>query len=1106
MKSRFKKNFRRQKLGYLTISLLAFLTLGNSVSVAEENIENPELSSYYPIKVIPDVPALNIKTATIEDGNYTAPHIPAIRTSNDGRVGLYIKREAGNTRLFTTIRPEAVTAPFDLLEPGIPNGFLSDIFPQDLGVGHHTTICDGSSVFPESPHKNPYVNPMQCGENDCYYLSLIGAKSVTDPDTNVKGTKLVQTKFEVKIKSPKTTQAELLEINQIGGDIESSFMPGVDTYLEPMFTADGRVLVFRMRSQSSTTDFHWQTDDGTTKSGSYDMVYGVIPEDAEACDITKMEGPYPISHAPFHAKVKDKYGFAQQQFRDPEGNLLDDGEPLKGTYPWIDREGRNLFFTAIRSRLYYNTGIKDINWRARYDSRCIEECQDNANLEDGFHTQGVMAMGAWTNGKMVLLDGAFANSDYGLASTTDVHREINLYTDENNEKIWERVGSARDTRSTELPEFGAKNTTFIDSIENLFNAYPNLLPDTPRDVVWRFSTGRATADVAFDDFLNKHSVIVANMNASMTHDVADEGDVPRSYTRNHLNMRHNDGFEDFYNHGGRGFTKNPRIQNAATGTGNFIPKYGKTYGNVRIEPIAKGGIIGKGLWLDGQSGVSFNIGKTLEQAFVSLFVDPRQLESDERARLLTFADNSTLELSHAILRYQVGGSSEQGHVFELDLSEFSFTDKIWRHLALQFHKQDAGAVKLDVFINGFLLAQWETPLHQAFVSGELKLGAVDTTSVNGFRGWLDEFKVLAYQPDFESVCNHGHGSLVGIPAASQNAKWSAVASKYDSTHHQAVSASVDQTKYATYAQYACVHNYQEERGFAKEKAVNPDLFKALTKTTLRQPVLFPEGPLKWDYPRPDSSNNGFCLECHDSSHAFAPLSLSVLTLDTDTVSQHDLRRQPMQPPRLMAGKASALLTACEYNKSVLVSDNEQKKVTLVDECLLTEPQSKLESDTLYRIIHLATNAPIRVKNWDTVENNRQQGYPVTLEQGGLAACDGAECDFLLREHEGFHSINPSDGITTTPLGVLGLKAKKDNGENLANIILRRRVGPLLAHCSPGECEFTIRPLGGKKFRIEIAEGYAIGNLGTADNRLQTLNVEDCGANKCDFSFEPVNLN
>ena len=1078
-----------------------------------------------PAVVFPDVPALNINTVAIQNGDFTAPHIPPVRTSNDGRVGMYIKRLYGATRRFTLLRPETIDKPFDQMLPGIPTGLLSDFYDQDIGYGHHATLCDGSSDFVNLSEQNTSVkgieNPRQCGSNDCYDLSVIGNIATTenitlmDGSTALKaGMRITRNEFVVDVAAPKTPSANIVNITHVR-ETRSDFMPRVDAYLEPMFTGDGRVLVFRMKSRftpqlnASQGEFQWVADDGSVNTGTYDMVYAVIPQSEDPCDVTQLQGPFPVSHAPYHNLVNQTYGFAQHPFRDTEGNKVADGVELKGTYPWIDRGGRNLFFTALYSPLYYNTGRIDPVvgggiYAARYDARCIDTCDEMVN-QDTFHTQGVVVMGAWTKGKMVMLDGAFSNSDYGLAVHPSAQRDLALYSDAEGNKVWERVGSIRDTQAENLPLQGAKNTSFIDSLEHLFNGHKNFLPITPRDVVWRFSTGRGTADVAFDDYINEHSIIVTNMNASLTHDVGIEGEIPISYTRNNTNMRHNDGFEHFYTHGGKGFTLSPRIQNAATSLVSSVPDYGRAHGNIRIEPIAKGGINGKGLWLDGSSGVSFFINEGLSQsrpgseAFVSIFVDLRSRDSEPK-QLLNFPDGSVLTLSKNHLRYLIGSN---GAEFETVLPNLpddaihntdinSTGNEGWVHVALQFN---ANRSAVDVFFNGYLLTKWLTPIHTPLMEGELVLGTLTENNM-GMRGWLDEFKVFTYRPDLESVCNHAHGTLMGFEKEQSSPKWFEVASSYPQVSHDIVSQELTQSQHTNHKFYACIHNYSNvggtANGFTLERLANPLLMP------LRQAIQFPEGPLYWDQPRPDSLNNGFCLECHSVNTNFSPLSLQALVPISNLVVQHDVRRQPMQPPRTVMGHAAASLEACQYNFSLL-----DEPITLSDACFLNLSAPVVASNITYRIIHVASGNPIRVETWDQGNGHDQQGYPVTLESAGVNACDGAECDFKVEDRsDGFQSINPTNGIITRPLGVLGMNhlLSQDQGD-VSGMILRRSAR-YIENCPLGDCDFKMISVGANRFRIEPEPGYALTTY-DYDTRIQITNTESCEFQKCDFQFLPL---
>ncbi len=1109
----------KARSGFLALS---FLLVMAGIVHSEEALDVGELKTLMaenPAVVFPDVPALNVNTVAIQNGDFTAPHIPPVRTSNDGRVGMYIKRLYGATRRFTLLRPEALDKPFDQLPSGIPAGLISDFYDQDIGYGHHATLCDGSSDFADLSEQNASVNgimnPRQCGSNDCYNLSVIGniatTENVTLTDGNIvlkAGTRITRNEFVVEVAAPKTQSANIVNITHVR-ETRSEFMPRVDAYLEPMFTADGRVLVFRMKSRFTTQlnasqgGFQWIADDGSVNTGTYDMVYAVIPKSADACDVTQLQGPFPVSHAPYHNLVNQTYGFAQHPFRDTEGNNIEDGAELKGTYPWIDRGGRNLFFTALYSPLYYNTGRIDPVvgggiYAARYDARCIDNCDEMVS-QDTFHTQGAIVMGGWTKGKMVMLDGAFSNSDYGLAVHPSAQRDLALYSDAEGDKVWERVGSIRDTQAENLPLQGAKNTSFMDSLENLFNGHENFLPATPRDVVWRLSTGRGTADVAFDDYINEHSIIVTNMNASLTHDVGIEGEIPTSYTRNNINMRHNDGFEHFYTHGGKGFTLAPRIQNAATSLGSSVPDYGRTHGNIRIEPISKGGITGKGLWLDGSSGVSFYINEGLSQsrpgseAFVSVFVDLRSRDSEPK-RLLSFPDGSVLTISKNYLRYLIASNGVEFEAVLPDLShDTNNTDSDgWMHVALQFNA-DRSAV--DVFLNGYLLAQWLTPTHTPLMQGELVLGALIEDSM-GVRGWLDEFKVFSYRPDLESVCNHAHGTLMGFEKEEGSPKWFEVASRYPQVSHDIVSQALTQRQYTNHKLYACVHNYGNVIGTANalalERLANPLLMP------LRQIIQFPEGPLYWDEPRPDSLHNSFCLECHFASTNFSPLSLQALVPVSNLVLQHDVRRQPMQPPRAVMGHVAASLGACQYNFSLL-----GEPVTLSDSCFLNRQAPNVVSDITYRIIHVASGNPIRVETWDQGNGHDQQGYPVTLEPDGVDGCDGAECDFKVEDrNDGFQSINPTNDIITRPLGVLGMNFLLSQGqENVSGMILRRSAR-YIQNCPLGDCDFKIVSVGANRFRIEPEPGYSLTAY-EYDTRIQITNTEACQWQKCDFEFVPL---
>ncbi len=63
-----------------------------------------------------------------------------------------------------------------------------------------------------------------------------------------------------------------------------------------------------------------------------------------------------------------------------------------------------------------------------------------------------------------------------------------------------------------------------------------------------------------------------------------------------------------------------------------------------------------------------------------------------------------------------------------------------------------------------------------------------------------------------------------------------------------------------------------------------------------------EGPIIWNQPMPDFSNNRFCLGCHTQDAASAQLTIEALVSSPDNVDMvDDHRRLPMTYPKYMHG-------------------------------------------------------------------------------------------------------------------------------------------------------------------------------------------------------------
>jgi hypothetical protein len=231
----------------------------------------------------------------------------------------------------------------------------------------------------------------------------------------------------------------------------------------------------------------------------------------------------------------------------------------------------------------------------------------------------------------------------------------------------------------------------------------------------------------------------------------------------------------------------------------------------------------------------------------------------------------------------------------LNLPETFIAEKAWTHFALVL--EQATAQKIQLYINGFPFDTWDNigaALFQ-FTPGELKVGASDHGA--NFQGWIDEFKVFSAIPDYEVVCNHAHGSLVGLEN-SYRGEMQAWADSYSADNHQLITNRLRMNGKPEYAQYACYKDYTED--FAANLQSQPE-----GTASLRDAITFPEGPIYHDAPRPDSSRNQFCISCHTDNSQIEPLKTAALGYKSGLLARDDFRRQPMQPLRMISANIPA---------------------------------------------------------------------------------------------------------------------------------------------------------------------------------------------------------
>ncbi len=834
----------------------------------------------------PEPPSILRDVALIDDAaRFTRPYLPGHRTTMDGRVAIRVQGgPPGPERLATSLSfflfvPERLEAPI-LAGPSGP-AILADTDPFDVEfppalspgtkvLGHHA-ICDApGSPLPEGGAPNPYA----CGDaldHDCYDITIISTTS------NGADARLWGTSATVTIASPKTPLARIVDV-RLGEPVPGGVIEMTTELAEPAVTRDGRLLTGRLGRAVRV----WRHPrSGVLMERPYELAYSVLPEGATPCDVTGWTEFHPMSHAPFDSAMTGRYGLASYPFRDSEGRRIPDGEDLGGTYPWVDREGSNVFMTAVPGRISEQS-------HGRYPRRCVTEgCEryvENVDWDRGF-----LVGGAWTHGKFVLLDSMVNHLDWAVGVTPDAHWLVDLYRRPDGTPVSVRLGSGRyidevRARGGPYPAGYTHNANILDSVQNLLNHSPSMRPVTPRDVVWLMSTGVATDEVVFDDFLDPDAFIVSHMQASVTQQYDEYGGslaVPIHWNGQKrelklpiplaaLNVLYPDEDDEVH------------VQNAATSLKWAIPAFGlMAPGDGRIEPAALGGIKGKGLWLDGNARLDYAV---LEQPrdirsvpwYIGIFFDSRAPPGEIRS-LLSFPDGTTVEVDGPS-RLLFVADGRVRHAVTLPARP---STQGWWHLGLRVA---AGGRAIEVLVDGFPLDRWQAPRALfGLVPGNLTVGAIHAGQ--GFRGWIDDLLVLAHDVNAEVACNHARGTLIRVESDSD---WVTVAARYPDWAHDSVMMT-DMPG----SRYACLHDYEAD------DRVHLGAIPAGTRS-VRTAILSPEGMVRAGAPRPDSRDNPFCLSCHHEDGK-GGLGLAALAPMPGVPAELDRRRQPHQPPARVHG-------------------------------------------------------------------------------------------------------------------------------------------------------------------------------------------------------------
>lgn len=910
---------------------------------------------------IPDFPSRNIDTVTVQkiDTKYQpiTSHLPMLDYTLDGRIA--ILRRGGNA-LYALTPEKVINHLQDPRNPRMGGNLIRGThdfkynadaafgtFKNNIGnqmQASNTLICEKTNLV---------TNPMVCKDRDCYNVTLVTFyKQNYDQERTLF--RIASMDVEFSVINPKTASARIDPSSFIVNPRSFKVGPPILANLlaEPVIAGDGRLLITRFGFRPASI-----LNGPALTTGNINIVYSTYAENRSPCDPSQWTQFHPISHAHYdHAnKMPARYKFARYPLRDSLGNIIPNGKELGASYPWMDKGAANLFFTSFGGDSFYNfkdgqviTPFPEKN-SSDYFTLLGMDQEDFLFYKPALEGDlgpivGFTFAGFWTHGKMVVLDGQINNADYGFrvsdrrasdGTIINTRRELRLYKRTPASQIYEPAGAVRELGSNETSNsLGtimssdyhhqlSKNTTFIGSLENRLNYNSNVFPVTPRDIVWHFGSTRHTEEVIFDDYNSPYFLINAEMTAPVT-----------KQHGHGFRLHHYTGFKDGTPQSPvlSGFPRTltsfpPLIQNTATAPDDFmrVPYYGKILGTSRIEPLSKGGIHGKGLWLENKNAVAFNIPLQTntsfnlaqnEEWYAGVFIDPRGPVDMQKHYALFSLGKIQIALtktqSGVHLYDQISFLEGASVIARKNIPPGLFlNNNRWRHISLVISKKTLPQLYLDGFSIGVLSLEEvrrKNFLHKISIQPQqiLFLGSHQTGQLLSVKGWYDEFKVRATIPTEEEICNYSRGTLVAVsPQRSQGPHLYDDSRRYPLASHKNIRSLIAEENTSKF--YACATKYYgSTQPLQRMVSDNHMHLKQLPKgsTPLREKILGLKNMLVFDQPRPDFSSNKFCLSCHVSQNPHHELNITALR-KFPTSLQYDARRQPMQPPAKLQGHIPA---------------------------------------------------------------------------------------------------------------------------------------------------------------------------------------------------------
>ncbi|MEM9293639.1 MAG: hypothetical protein AAGD01_18310 [Acidobacteriota bacterium] len=807
-------------------------------------------------------------------------------------------------------------------------------------------------------------NPVRCANDpshDCYEVSVvlvigrnasprafeIWTTPVTvevsypkQPDLG-GGQETIVHSVTVKLNEPPTRSPVAISTSQYPGDFMET----------PTVSADGRVLVLNGGDEGILYSV-WDGDQAGAE----------VP--LSICDAAGWTQFHRLSHAYFDPDMAP-YGLGDFQLRDTKGRLVADNEPVRGSYPWVDRSASNVIFSHVQA---VNPTTAEGGYAFALPPESSGTCfKPSYVLSNSFqinHQAGLSTVGLWSRGKVVHLDGRANLSSY-VISFNQLERRIRDDCDDNScdravgecsnkqaaladavtvrangllAEVWEDDGTPVSVRINE-----ARNTQ-IFSNENHFNYLPYARSMSPRDVAWVLNTSRNSMDLVFDDLFPPAVLLEASMVPPISWEL-DPNDLPYF----------NDGFTLDASRNVVAYGT-PWVQNAATAraetgfpAGLKPPDYGVLEGGARIEPIAAGGFEGRGLFLDGGDDrgrfTLTSAGSPLAtEVYFGLWLNPRDFLSGTtpiQREILQFPDGTILQLKGddriRIKKLGVAGAN----VFVLP-DIIRFEEDAWIHLGVQasWENSPPGQTEITLYANEY--PWWTgTVARELFrlAAGDLILGFDPSRSATGFKGWVDELHVVARTLSYEEACNQANGTLVAVDPTDLEHS-TAISARYPALRHDDVANAIMDSK-PEWTQFYCEIHYPEDDALFRAAATPrpyfgggepqvciDDLDRPQNERCVGRRILFPNGPLVWNLPRPDSVNNDFCGACHTASDIGGRATIDpIQSLGPQPAwAIDDPRRQPSQPaplvfgvlPELFFGHPNATPTASEHPVDPLV--------------------------------------------------------------------------------------------------------------------------------------------------------------------------------------------